>query len=158
MNFSYVCLFIVIPCGKIQTHIISKLVYGRLKPSHSMAGRWTRKKKSCKTRHAALAYAHQVTAQSSMYPVTPEKELRKDPWLKTTLDQILKQMRRSSGSRGNGTQICTLIFKSTVHPWKHKRVRGPMGKSLTRWNRTRPWVLIYSQTILELIWGPSGTI
>lgn len=37
--FTYACLLIVSPYVKIQTHIISKLVYGRLKPSHSVAGR-----------------------------------------------------------------------------------------------------------------------
>lgn len=114
LMFTYVCLLIVIPCVKSK-HTLSYVSLWQAQPSHSMTGRWP-----CQTRHTALTQPHRVTVQSSIYSATPVRGLGKDPWPKRALDQLFEQKRKSSGNKEDGTQMCTLAFKSTAHPWKHK--------------------------------------
>ena len=81
------------------------------------------KKKVAKQGTSHSAYASQVAALSNIHSATPWKGVRKTCY-KGTPDRIFKQMKRISGNSENGLQICTLMFKSTAHPRKHKRVKS----------------------------------
>lgn len=116
--FTYVCLLIVIPCVKIQTYIISKLVYGKLKPSHSTTGRWiwkhTLPNKAYCTDLGITGYCTEQHVLSHAWKGTWERPLvqkNAGPTLRANEEELWKQRR---------WQMCTLAFKSTAHLRKHK--------------------------------------
>lgn len=83
----------------------------------------------------------------------PKEDSGKTPDSKERWTKSSHRWGRVLEAEKNGTQICT------AHSGRHRRVSGTKGVgSLRRRNRTRLWALIYSQRILELIWGPSRTI
>lgn len=88
-----------------------------------------KKKKVAKQGTSHSAYASQVVALSNIYSATPWKGVRKT-YYKGTPDRIFKQMKTISGNSENSMQICTLTFKSTAHPRKHKQVKSPAEGAL----------------------------